>query len=280
MLKKYSIAVLALASIGTLPSAQAETAPVDDRFYVAPFGSFIRTDGGRDNQDGWGGGLGFGKMLDQHFNVELKGYYQEFENKQSATPAVAGRESRFAGGSADVLYFFTRDTFAPYTVVGVGGMSTRNASNNLNRGDSAFTAEAGAGFTYELTDNFLLRSDVRYRYSNHFNDTPAVTNDEFHDVVVNMGFVVPIGRKPSLAKYEAPVPVPAPAPAAPDCSTLDSDADGINDCTDQCPSTLTGSKVDNLGCPVSLELRGVNFRVDSAELTPSAMGIQIGRAHV
>ncbi|MFZ2170676.1 MAG: OmpA family protein [Methylococcaceae bacterium] len=33
-----------------------------------------------------------------------------------------------------------------------------------------------------------------------------------------------------------------------DCSTLDGDKDGVNDCIDKCPSTLPGAKVSILGC--------------------------------
>ncbi len=35
---------------------------------------------------------------------------------------------------------------------------------------------------------------------------------------------------------------------AADCSTLDSDHDGVNDCIDKCPDTLPGSQVSILGC--------------------------------
>ena len=32
------------------------------------------------------------------------------------------------------------------------------------------------------------------------------------------------------------------------CSALDSDADGVNDCNDRCPNTLSGTKVGKFGC--------------------------------
>lgn len=40
---------------------------------------------------------------------------------------------------------------------------------------------------------------------------------------------------------------PAPTPVA-DCSMLDDDADGINNCNDKCPNTLKGAHVNPLGC--------------------------------
>jgi OOP family OmpA-OmpF porin len=39
-----------------------------------------------------------------------------------------------------------------------------------------------------------------------------------------------------------------PPPPAPDCSQLDSDGDGVNDCDDKCPNTLKGTPVNKLGC--------------------------------
>ncbi|TAL45200.1 MAG: OmpA family protein [Methylovulum sp.] len=263
MLKKHLLAAATLTSLGALPFAHA-VEPQDKRWYVAPFATFINTGGDRGAQDGWGGGMGVGKMIDQHFNVELKGFYQGFDKK----PGTTG-EWQLAGATADVQYFFSRNAFAPYTVIGIGGMNTRVSGIE----DASFIGEAGAGFTYELHDNFLLRSDVRYRYNNNFDTTFGRSTDEFHDMTVNVGFVIPLGPKPKAEKFEVPTPAPTPVAAAPDCSTLDSDADGINDCIDQCPATISGSKVDNQGCPVSLELKGVNFKYDSAELTPNAMSI-------
>ena len=263
MFKKHLLAVATLTTIGVLPFAQAEE-PQDNRWYVAPFATFINTGGDRGAQDGWGGGLGIGKMINQHFNVELKGFYQGFDSK----PGSDG-EWQLAGATADVQYFLSRNTFSPYTVVGLGGMNT-----NAHGAEAAsFIGEAGAGFTYELCDNFLLRSDVRYRYNNNLDTTFGRNSDDFHDMTVNVGFEIPLGPKPMAAKLELPAPVPTPVAQVPDCSTLDSDADGINNCSDQCPSTMSGSKVDNQGCPVSLELKGVNFKYDSAELTPNAMTI-------
>jgi OmpA-OmpF porin, OOP family len=235
MLKKQLLALVALTSMVFLSMAQADKV-VDDRFYVAPFGTFLRAGGDRNSNDGWGGGMGFGKMIDEHFNVELKGFYQ-----------YAGGDNGnhtwgdLAGGTADVQYFIFRDAFSPYTVLGLGGM---NSSHNGGSG-AGFIGEAGAGFTYEVSDNFLVRSDVRYRYNQNFNANLQPGTNEFHDMIVNVGFVIPFGPKPV-----APVAVaetPAPTPVA-DCSTFDGDNDGVNDCDDLCPATLPGVQVSVKGC--------------------------------
>jgi OOP family OmpA-OmpF porin len=206
-------------------------------FYVAHFGTFIQPGGDRNSNNGWGGGMGFGKMIDEHFNVELKGFYQGLSG------ANGNGSWDLTGGTADVQYFISRDTFSPYTVLGIGAM---NSSHNGGSG-TGFIGEAGAGLTYEVSDNFLIRSDVRYRYNNNFNANLQPGTNEFHDMVVNLGFVVPLGPKPVAPVAVAEIPAPTPVAVA-DCSTMDGDNDGVNDCDDQCPTTLPGARVSIKGC--------------------------------
>lgn len=266
MIKKNLLA-LALLGLGLLSaSVQAEDEVVDTRWYVAPFGSYVNAGGDRNADNaGYGAGLGVGKMLDKHFNVELRGFYNGFDDLTNRSPQGNGQWD-IAGGTADLQYYFWRNKFSPYTVIAAGGMNS-NVNGNSGVG---ILGEAGAGFTYEICDHLMFRSDVRYRYNNNFNAhlTPNGT-DEYHDMVVNVGFVVPLGAKAA--------PAPAPEPVA-DCSTQDADADGVNDCIDQCPGTMAGSKVNDQGCPLSLELKGVNFEYDSARLTPAATAILDGVA--
>lgn len=332
MFKKHLLALAVLASIGSLPLAQADElapvveqqpnllppaepvqsaeAPVDTRWYAAPYGTFVMS--GADHvDDHWGGGLAIGKMLNEHFNVEIKGFGETANTNRRYEPNAFYANSyrnngpygvdgdvTFAGGTLDLQYYFMRGKFSPYTVIGVGGMDT-SVSATLNtpwgqrtsakHSAPAFIAEAGIGMTYEVLDNLLLRSDIRYRYNNqslgNFGDT-VVGNSQLgslqgggsqdvHDMTVNVGVVIPFGAKPKAAEYIAPAPAPTPVA---DCSTMDSDADGVNDCIDKCPGTMAGSKVDATGCPVKIELHGVNFQYDSAKLTPNAMAILDGVA--
>ena len=267
MFKKQLLTLAILASIGSVPLAQAEelapvvdqqanmlppaeepiamssssATPIDNRWYVAPFGTFITTGSGKAD-NGWGGGLAIGKMLDKHFNVEVKGFYNTMDYTGRAYDHTRGYDylgSRtsgdwnLAGATVDVQYFFMRDKFSPYTVFALGGMDTDITSthtringvvNERSRSSATFISEAGFGFTYELLDNLLVRSDVRYRFGytdidndrvNNINnliddriDTDRVTND----MTVNVGFVIPFGDKPRAA---APEPAPYVAPPAP-----------------------------------------------------------------
>jgi len=271
MNNKSLIAAVALVTAGMSHPASADDS-VDKRWYAAPFGSYVNLGGNhlnRGNTDGFGGGLAIGKMINEHFNVELRGIFQDAGGPQNSWAPKSSWDSQ--GATADVQYYFMRSKFSPYAVLGVGGLSTTIAGRNA----ASLIVEPGAGLTYELTDNFLLRSDVRYRYNNSevlFPGRKAHAQNEFDDFVVNLGFVIPFGAKPMPAKFEF-----APAAVAPktvvkeiDCTQLDDDRDGVTNCLDKCPGTISRSKVDQNGCPVSLHLKGVNFERNSAKLTSSA----------
>ncbi len=237
MFKKKLLIVSVLSSVGFLSQVQADDQLVDTRWYVAPFGTFITTGSGKAS-DGWGGGLAIGKMLDKHFNVEVKGFYdtarytgRAYDNTNGID--IVGSRTRgdwnLAGATVDLQYYFMREKFSPYAVVALGGMDTDITSTHTringvveNRSRSAPTliAEAGLGFTYELLDNLLVRSDVRYRFGDTFTNNNRVdnlvgynnnidTSSVTHDMTVNLGFVIPFGDKP---RAPAPEPVVAPPP--------------------------------------------------------------------
>lgn len=54
-------------------------------------------------------------------------------------------------------------------------------------------------------------------------------------------------------------------PAVPDCSKMDDDGDGVNNCIDKCPDTPKGAHVDATGCWV---YRGVLFDTDKSTIKP------------
>ncbi|MSP27322.1 MAG: OmpA family protein [Methylococcales bacterium] len=57
---------------------------------------------------------------------------------------------------------------------------------------------------------------------------------------------------------------PVPKPVNTDCSQLDSDGDGVNDCDDKCPHTLKGTPVNRLGGWIV----DVKFDNDRSEIKP------------
>ncbi len=271
MLKKQFLAA-ALTGLAAFTTAQAADEFLDDRFYIAPFGTYLHGGGDRNGLDGWGGGLAVGKIINEYFNVEVKGYWQQYNGGTFGSISKFQDYGRYnadlTGGTIDLQYFFFRDAFSPYVVAAIGGQNTSRRYPGPIPGSqqlASFVFETGVGSTYEVLDNFLLRADVRYRldtYPSNFKAGPSVYND----LLVNVGFVIPFGDKPVATHI-------APPPAQAECSTRDSDHDGVNDCDDKCPNTAKGTKVDEFGCPIRIELKGVNFKYDSPELTDSAKAI-------
>jgi OOP family OmpA-OmpF porin len=289
---KKNLVALGLASLAiAVPLAQAEEF-LDDRFYVAPFGTYLQPGGNTNGYGGWGAGVGFGKILDEHFNVEVKGFWQNYQssrvNPGTGSPTTASTtwngvsgnwngQTDLTGATIDGQYYFFRDTFSPYIVAGLGGMNTSGPQpwTKFASGASiaSFIFETGVGSTLELMDNLLLRADVRYR----INTAPSNSNSGsgvLNDMLVNVGFVIPFGDKPKPTQLAA-APVAA---AADNCINHDTDHDGINDCDDKCPGTLAGAQVDEHGCPVIIELKGINFKFDSSELLPESKKILDGVA--
>ena len=254
MLKKTSFTIASILGITFLPQVQAADQIQDQRWYVAPFASFVLTDEDRKADDGWGGGLSVGKILDKYFNVEVKGFYDGF-NGQNGTWSLAG-------GTADLQYYFFRDKLSPYLVVAAGGLNSCVG----NKCGAGLLAEAGLGLTYELTDNFLLRGDVRYRYNNNLSNHVQTGSTEFNEMTVNLGFVIPFGDKPQQVAKAEPRPIPRPEPivAAPTPAPVVDPCHGRH---------FKSSKVDANGCPVKIVLNHEHFKFDSAELLPPAREI-------
>jgi OmpA-OmpF porin, OOP family len=243
-------------------AVHAEEEFLDNRFYLVPFGTFVLPDGDRNTSEGWGGGLAIGKIINRYLNLELKGVY---DNLQSDGVGGSGDVDEYGGG-VDALLFPWRGQLSPYAVVSAMGLNT---DSDRRGADLHFTGEAGGGLQYELDEHGTsLRTDVRYRYNA---DSDTAPTNQLHEMVVNLGIYVPLGPKPQPVAEAPPAPVD-------DCAARDSDNDGVNDCIDKCPGTLAGAKVDDTGCLIRIELRGVNFEYDSAELTATAKSILDGVA--
>jgi OOP family OmpA-OmpF porin len=197
--------ILALGLAGSIAATPAQGDGFsDDRWYVAPFGTYLHTGGDRAGKDGWGTGAALGKIINEHFNIELRGFWQDYGHDNG----FVGGHTDLTGGTIDVQYYFFRDALSPYLVAAIGGMNTSSRFPGYGGGYSepSFIFETGLGATYTLAGNFLLRADLRYRLdtlpvtagsTTHAAFYPVYPNDELlHDLVLNIGFVVPFGDQP------------------------------------------------------------------------------------
>lgn len=65
-------------------------------------------------------------------------------------------------------------------------------------------------------------------------------------------------------------------PAAVECTAMDSDADGVNDCDDRCPATLKGAHVNQFGCWIV----DIKFDNDKSNIKPQYFNELDGAAQV
>ncbi|WP_420465868.1 OmpA family protein [Panacagrimonas sp.] len=299
-MKRAALAGLVLASATALPVlAQDETdlskanEAIAGRFYISPMGSHTWEDKKRDTDDGWGGALGIGKQLSRYFSLELSGFYSEFN---SGGQQADNLEQWGAGLTALVFPFASGAGQAFYGLVGAHyGEGDNHPSSGEVDYETVF-GDAGLGYLFgpfSWLNHGSLRAEARYRMD--FHDEPQLgsgNEDEFGDVVANLGFLIPIGAQPQ----PPPPPEPEPVEVVPVQPPADSDGDGVTDDLDQCPGTPAGEPVDAVGCPlpkaecktpepgqpVTLEgcaagdtivLRGVNFDFDKSSLTANARTI-------
>ena len=164
-----------------------------------------------------------------------------------------------AFGRVGVTYVRAKDHFT-----GTGLVHVLDPNPSKSGGNYKF----GAGLQYAFNHAVAVRAEAeRYRVDD------AVGNKGDIDLY-SLGLVFRFGGDNDEHVVE-PVREVAPAPMAADCSALDDDRDGVNNCNDKCPSTQAGQAVGPDGCPVPLtiDLKGVNFDFDKATLRPDAVAI-------
>jgi OOP family OmpA-OmpF porin len=141
-----------------------------------------------------------------------------------------------------------------------------NPDSPGQRESTNLAAKLGVGVQFE-TGPVDLRVETGARFD--FNDESVVDPDSSHftDYYASLNVLFPLGER---AEVVTPTPTPGP-----DCSSLDDDGDGVNNCNDKCPGSAAGQAIGPDGCPtvVSIDLRGVNFDFDKDALRPDAVAI-------
>ncbi|MEY2700293.1 MAG: hypothetical protein RIQ52_1048 [Pseudomonadota bacterium] len=165
-------------------SVWAETR--EKQLYIAPFGSYIQPGGDSHGLGGWGAGAGLGMEAFPNFNIEARGFWQNYQNTFHCCDA----ETTLAGGTLDAQWFpLEHDVASPYLVAALGGMNTQMINRTLasTQNASSFIFETGLGSYYQLSSLIDLRADVRYR----INTLPSNVGSQgvLNDMVVNFGFV-------------------------------------------------------------------------------------------
>ena len=276
MNRKHLCALIALALGAGAVSAQ----DYDSRWYVAPAVGVSHNDNERyvDSDDTEFGSLGFGRFVAENTSLDLSIDY---------TSRNLGSQYHFVGDldsfalSASLRHYFTDWSWRPFLKVGLGLSEARVTDQALSYGTHRNVNpifDAGLGFGHDVNDAVALRTELNYRYDMDDQSIPGV--DHFGDWIATFGATFQLGESSAPAAKPAADPAAEPAtpaePAAPaDCSTLDDDNDGVNNCDDQCLTSAAGEAVGADGCAqaIVIDLRGVNFAFDRAELTAESTAI-------
>lgn len=276
MNRKHLCALIALALGAGAVSAQ----DYDSRWYIAPAVGVSHNDNERyvDSDDTEFGSLGFGRFVAENTSLDLSIDY---------TSRNLGSQYHFVGDldsfalSASLRHYFTDWSWRPFLKVGLGLSEARVTDQALSYGTHRNVNpifDAGLGFGHDVNDAVALRTELNYRYDMDDQSIPGV--DHFGDWIATFGATFKFGESSAPAAKPAADPAAEPAtpaePAAPaDCSTLDDDNDGVNNCDDQCLTSAAGEAVGADGCAqaIVIDLRGVNFAFDRAELTAESTAI-------
>lgn len=277
-MNKKILTTALMVGLATVQVASAEE--LDDRWYLTGSVGFNFQDRDRLTDNAPFFSLGLGKFINPNWSIDGELNYQNpnFSDNKNLNWSQYGI-------SFDARRFFISDarSWNPYLLFGVGYQRSEEEFLPMNGGPSpgqrkngSVAAKVGAGLQTTFSKRVAVRAEVAYR--GDFDDksvrhpeltTVSKKENWFGDILASVGVVIPLGPAPS-----APLP-PPPPPAAPSCKDQDDDGDGVNNCEDKCPDSQPGQTIGPDGCPVpvSIDLKGVNFDFNRANLRPDAISI-------
>jgi OOP family OmpA-OmpF porin len=200
--------------------ASAQDATINPNWYVQGSVNGMRPDGDWNNTNGgpyngsmtaYGAGVRFGRAVSENWDVQVGyNYSRARENGQRYEQQTVG---------LDGLYLFSRKTFRPFFLVGIG--AERDKVNPYQsfaepKRTSPYIS-AGLGFQSSITDRLSLQADIRDVHGFLRSDT--FRHNKSDNVYLTVGFNYLLGAAPQPAPAPAPVvaepPPPPPAPVAP-----------------------------------------------------------------
>ncbi len=264
-----AVAATAFAFVG-MPSAHADAEA--GQGYFSLMGSYIDDDSGRGLEDAVNGGqLGMGYAISETINFEAM---LSVATPKSSRPGQPGEEHTALG--VDFQRVFQRtESFSPYLLLGISSFTIDRSGSGSERNGAAYAF--GAGFYLSpFKSNVAIRGEFRRRLE-------TASPDNMMDSLFSLGLQIPFG--PATPKWvdtdgdgveDGSDNCPnTPAGAQVDAwgCELDSDGDGVKDSKDQCPGTPRGVAVDANGCPNDSDRDGVSDDMDECPGTPAGQPV-------
>ena len=286
-----------------LANAPASASEEPGQTYVTGMVSGVWVDSDRPTDDDLGWHLGWGKAVSEAWNIELNLVGAELGKGSDGSPS----QDQLGIGFDVIRVWYREESVSPYILLGTGMLETDSRNDEFDGTDIMLST--AFGLLTDLSDNLSLRSEIRWRADFQpddqvndllvsvglqyaFGDKPepaAVDSD--NDGVIDPNDMcpgTPAGRTVDARGCEldsdgdgvvdgldaCPGTPAGTAVDARGCP-LDSDDDGVLDGADDCPNTPAGTRVDIHGCEIkqSARLEGVQFRLNSAELTPGSESV-------
>jgi OOP family OmpA-OmpF porin len=281
-MKLLGLSILSAVSMSQAASAQE----FDDRWYFSGTAGFFFPDSDRQLDSDFLWGAGFGKRLTERFSLDLE-YTSTSPDFESDVQNFISPYSLSQDITTIELIGRYRFTDSFYVAVGIGGEDDEftlndGLGNNSSDSDSGVVGRLGLGFESNRRKRFDFRVEGGMRYSDAgdfgnigfcFDDGEGGQNCDTVNVDASGNLDYYLTGSVLVKLGNLPVPVVAAAPI--DCSALDGDNDGVNDCNDKCPDSQAGQTIGADGCPVKLviDLKGVNFDFDKATLRDDSVVI-------
>ncbi|OFA07292.1 OmpA family protein [Duganella phyllosphaerae] len=210
--KKIALAAAALCASF---SVMAQEPVINPSWYVQPSVSGFKPDSdfGVDRR-GPGGGLKFGKAVNENWDVQMGGTYARSKDD--------GNRYQQQTLGVDGLYLFSRKSFRPFILVGAGVQRDKLAlagQNEISKNSPYLSA--GLGFQADMNERTTFQADIRNVHGFLRDDVyPSdKSNNLYLTVGVNFAFAAPPRPAPppppAPVVAEPPPPPPAPMPPPP-----------------------------------------------------------------
>ena len=204
MNKSKNIAIAAALLCASF-AASAQDAVINPNWYIQPSVLGLKPDSDwATDKTGYGAGLKFGKAINEKWDVQMGYTYgRSRENGARYQQETLG---------VDFLYMFSRKTFRPFVLVGLGAErdkeNPRLSFNEPHRTSPYISA--GLGFQSVINDRVSFQADVRDVYG--FIGSDDFRHDRSSNVYVTVGFNFALGPTPQPAAAPTPPPAPVAAP--------------------------------------------------------------------